>query len=202
MSTRKDIIDRCTNSITTRYDRPDISALKPSVWEDLEVKFIAQSEGAACRVISASSENETDEIIRTVYPDAKVIASALPFVKSATKNPDTIKSADELNHTDVGVIRAEFGVAENGAVWIPQQTKERAVCFISENLVVLLKRSNIVNNMHEAYRLIQQKEYGVDEFNSFGYGVFMAGPSKTADIAQVLVEGAQAARSLTLVLTD
>lgn len=202
MTTRKDIIDSCRNSIFFDFERPEMSSLHPSVWKDLEVKFIAQAEAAACRVISTSSELDADEIIRTVYPDAKVIASALPFVKSAVKNPDNIKEADELNHTDVGVICAEFGVAENGAVWIPQQVKERAVCFISENLVVLLKRSNIVNNMHEAYSLIEQKEYGADDFNSYGYGVFMAGPSKTADIAQVLVEGAQAARSLTLILTD
>ena len=90
------------------------------------------------------------------------------------------------------VIRGMFGVAENGCIWIPQQMKEKAVCFISENLVILLKKSEIVNNMHEAYKRI--------EFNDYGYGTFISGPSKTADIAQVLVMGAQAARSVTIFL--
>ena len=67
-----------------------------------------------------------------------------------------------------------------------------AVCFISENLVILLKKTEIVNNMHEAYKKIQ--------FNDYGYGTFISGPSKTADIAQVLVMGAQAARSATILL--
>jgi L-lactate dehydrogenase complex protein LldG len=105
-----------------------------------------------------------------------------------------VDSAQTLNGTDVGIIRGKFGVAENGCIWIPQQMKEKAVCFISENLIILLKKSEIVSNMHEAYRRI--------EFNDYGYGSFISGPSKTADIAQVLVMGAQAARSVTVVLTE
>ena len=94
----------------------------------------------------------------------------------------------------MGIIRGKFGVAENGCIWIPQQMKEKAVCFISENLIILMPKSQIVNNMHEAYKRIEfDKEYD-------GYGTFISGPSKTADIAQVLVMGAQAARSVTVFL--
>ena len=83
-------------------------------------------------------------------------------------------------------------MAENGCIWVPQTMKEKAVCFISEYLVILLDRTRIVNNMHEAYRQV--------EFNDYGYGCFISGPSKTADIAQALVMGAQAARGVTVVL--
>ena len=107
-------------------------------------------------------------------------------------NPDTIASAADLNGTDVGIIQGELGVAENGCVWIPQTMKERAVCFISEELVILLDKDNIVSNMHEAYKRIQMPHYG--------YGVFISGPSKTADIEQALVMGAQAARGVTVIL--
>ena len=96
-----------------------------------------------------------------------------------------------------------FGVAENACVWIPQQMKEKAVCFISENLVILLDKKQIVNNMHEAYARLSKKEgCGADQFDEYGYGSFISGPSKTADIAQVLVMGAQAARSATVLLLD
>ena len=92
----------------------------------------------------------------------------------------------------MGIIQGELGVAENGCVWIPQTMKERAVCFISEELVILLDKDNIVSNMHEAYKRIQMPHYG--------YGVFISGPSKTADIEQALVMGAQAARGVTVIL--
>ena len=112
----------------------------------------------------------------------------------ADLNPDTIASAADLNGTDVGIIQGEVGVAENGCIWIPQTMKERAVCFISEELVILLSKSNVVNNMHEAYKRIKMTNYG--------YGVFISGPSKTADIEQALVMGAQAARGVTVILIE
>ena len=102
------------------------------------------------------------------------------------------EEAKDLNGTDVGVIRGVLGVAENGCIWIPQTMKEKAVCFISEYLVIILDHTKIVDNMHEAYRLI--------EMNDYGYGTFISGPSKTADIAQALVMGAQAARGVTVIL--
>ena len=140
------------------------------------------------------SGRDVNELIRELYPDAKEIASNLPEITIATRNPDDVGRARDLNGTDVGIIRGEFGVAENACVWIPQTMKEKAVCFISENLVILLPKSQIVNNMHEAYSRIK--------FNDYGYGTFISGPSKTADIAQVLVMGAQAARSATVLLLD
>ena len=72
--------------------------------------------------------------------------------------------------------------------------KNKAVCFISENLVILVPKGQAVSNMHQAYKKIA--------FNDYGYGAFISGPSKTADIAQVLVMGAQAARSVTIIVTE
>ena len=88
--------------------------------------------------------------------------------------------------------REQVAVAENGCIWVPQTMKERAVCFISEQLVILVHCDQVVSNMHEAYARIQMTEYG--------YGCFISGPSKTADIEQALVMGAQAARGVTVIL--
>lgn len=191
MSSKKDIIDRCRASITQRLPRPTLADLDPTVYDNPLEKFITQAAAMGCKVIRANSTDEVDNIIKETYPEAKVIASSLPYVRSATLNPNTVADAQALNGTDVGVVNAQFGVAENGSVWVMQQVKERDVCFISENLVAVMPEK-VVSNMHEAY--------GEVSFNDYGYGVFIAGPSKTADIAQVLVNGAQAARSMTLIL--
>lgn len=191
MSTKKDIIDRCKASIRERLERPTLEDLNPMTYDNPLEKFISQAQVMGCKVERANSTDEVDAIIKKVYPDAKIVASSLPYVKSASLNPDTVPDAQALNGVDVGVIRAEFGVAENGSVWVMQKVKERDVCFISENLVAVMPE-HAVSNMHEAY--------GEVSFNDYGYGVFIAGPSKTADIAQVLVLGAQAARSMTLII--
>jgi L-lactate dehydrogenase complex protein LldG len=192
MSKKEDILSRYRANIKQQFDMPSLDDIKGITYPDPLVQFISISEGVGGKVVELEPGKDINELIRELYPEAKEIASNLPEITIATRNPDTIGSPQALNNTDVGVIRGMFGVAENGCIWIPQQMVEKAVCFISENLVILLKKSEIVNNMHEAYKRI--------EFNDYGYGTFISGPSKTADIAQVLVMGAQAARSATVVL--
>ncbi len=192
MSTKEDILKRYRANIRQKYDMPDLSDIQAITYPEPLVQFVKMSEMVGGQVIEVDAGRDINTLIRELYPDAKEIASNLPEITIATRNPDTVGRARDLNGTDVGVIRGMFGVAENGCIWIPQQMKEKAVCFISENLVILLKKSEIVNNMHEAYKRI--------EFNDYGYGTFISGPSKTADIAQVLVMGAQAARSVTIFL--
>ena len=192
MSTKEEILKRYRANIRQRFDMPDLSDIQAITYPDPLAQFVKMSEMVGGHVIEVDAGRDINTLIQERYPEAKEIASNLPEVTIATRNPDTVGHAHDLNGTDVGVIRGMFGVAENGCIWIPQQMKEKAVCFISENLVILLKKSEIVNNMHEAYRRI--------EFNDYGYGTFISGPSKTADIAQVLVMGAQAARSVTIFL--
>lgn len=192
MSTKEEILSKYRKNIQEKFDMPDLSKMKGIQYPDPLAQFISMTQNVGGKVYEMKPGQNVDDIIRELYPEAKEIASNLPEVNIATRNPDTCGSPQALNGTDVGVIRGMFGVAENACVWIPQQMVEKAVCFISENLIILLKKSEIVNNMHEAYKRIQ--------FNDYGYGTFISGPSKTADIAQVLVMGAQAARSATIVL--
>jgi L-lactate dehydrogenase complex protein LldG len=194
MSSKEDILKKYRANIRQQFDMPDLSDINAITYPDPLLQFMNMTKSVGGNAIEVESGRDVNELIRELYPDAKEIASNLPEITIATRNPDTVGRARDLNGTDVGVIRGKFGVAENGCVWIPQQMKEKAVCFISENLIILLPKSQIVNNMHEAYKRIEfDKTYD-------GYGTFISGPSKTADIAQVLVMGAQAARSVTVLL--
>ena len=194
MSNKDDILKKYRANVREKFDMPDLSDIKAIQYPDPLVQFIKMTESVGGHVIEVKEDQDINELVKEMYPDAKEIASNLPEITIATRNPDTVGRARDLNGTDVGIIRGQFGVAENACVWIPQTMKEKAVCFISENLIILLPKSQIVHNMHEAYKRIEfDKEYD-------GYGTFISGPSKTADIAQVLVMGAQAARSATILL--
>jgi len=192
MASKEDILKKYRANVRQKFDMPDLSDIKAVTYPEPLEQFVKMSEMVGGKVREMTAGEDINAVVRELFPDAKEIASNLPEVTIATRNPDTVGSALDLNGTDVGIIRGVFGVAENGCIWVPQQMKEKAVCFISENLIILLPKSQIVNNMHEAYHRI--------EFNDYGYGTFISGPSKTADIAQVLVMGAQAARSVTILL--
>ena len=194
MSSKEDILKKYRANVRVKFDMPDLSDIKAITYPDPLLQFMNMTKSVGGNAIEVEKGRDINELIKELYPDAKEIASNLPEITIATRNPDEVGRARDLNGTDVGIIRGSFGVAENACVWIPQQMKEKAVCFISENLVILLDKKQIVNNMHEAYQRI--------EFNDYGYGTFISGPSKTADIAQVLVMGAQAARSATVLLLD
>ena len=194
MSNKDDILKKYRANVKEKFDMPDLSDIKAITYPNPLVQFVKMSEMVGGQVIEVDAGRDINVLIRELFPEAKEIASNLPEITIATRNPDTVGRARDLNGTDVGIIRGQFGVAENGCIWIPQTMKEKAICFISENLIILLPKSQIVNNMHEAYKRIEfDKIYD-------GYGTFISGPSKTADIAQVLVMGAQAARSATILL--
>jgi L-lactate dehydrogenase complex protein LldG len=99
----------------------------------------------------------------------------------------------ELDGIDLAIIEGEFGVAENGSIWITDKNMgDRALPYITEHLAIVLKKSDIVPTMHHAYDRIGTEKYNL--------GTFIAGPSKTADIEQSLVLGAHGAKSLIVFL--
>lgn len=203
MSSKEDILSKYRANVREKFDMPDLSDIAATTYPDPLLQFMNMVKSVGGNAIDVSKDTDINKLIKELYPDAKEIASNLPEITIATRNPDEVGRARDLNGTDVGIVRGMFGVAENGCVWIPQQMKEKAVCFISENLIILLDKTQIVNNMHEAYaRLSKGEGCGANQFNEYGYGSFISGPSKTADIAQVLVMGAQAARSATVLLLN
>jgi L-lactate dehydrogenase complex protein LldG len=128
------------------------------------------------------------------YTQARKIASLIPEVGRANVDLAAMKDAHELEGLDIAIIAGEFGVAENGAVWVPGSTlgPHRAIFVVTQHLVLVVPAGQIVHNMHQAYDRIRLERPG--------FGIFISGPSKTADIEQALVIGAHGARSCSLFL--
>lgn len=188
---KEDLFKKLRANTREQYDMPDMN-IKGITYPDTYRQFVEMTLTVGGKIVEARKTDDLNALIRGLYPEARTFASNLPYITIAQRNPDNVDATD-LDGTDVGIVEGAIGVAENGCVWIPQTMKEKAVCFISEYLIILLDRQNIVNNMHEAYRRI--------EFDPrYEFGTFISGPSKTADIEQALVMGAQAARGLTVVI--
>ena len=133
-----------------------------------------------------------DAWLRAQFPEAAVICSATPEVRG-TRPLDSGAQPAELADVDVGVVRAAFGVAETGSVWLSEEELQvNALAYLAQHLVILLDPARIVGNLHQAYR--------DPRFNTARYAVLVTGPSATADIEGVLIHGAQGVRSLTVAM--
>lgn len=189
---KEELFKKLRANTREQYDMPDkpVEGIK---YADTYGQFAEMTKTVGGKIVEAGRGDDLNALIKSLYPDAKAFASSLPGITIAQKNPDTVAEASDLDGTDVGIIEGKIGVAENGCIWIPQTMKEKAVCFISEYLVIVLDKENIVDNMHEAYKRISFDP-------QYEFGTFISGPSKTADIEQALVMGAQAARGVTVVV--
>ncbi|MCG8554782.1 MAG: lactate utilization protein [Proteobacteria bacterium] len=130
-----------------------------------------------------------------VVNSAERRCSLLPDLVAGNVELETIRDPHELEDLDVIIAQAQFGVAENGALWIDDsELAQRVALFIAQHVVFVLEASAVVDNMHQAYARLT--------FSEPGFGVFVSGPSKTADIEQSLVIGAHGPRSATVLLWD
>jgi L-lactate dehydrogenase complex protein LldG len=152
-----------------------------------------QGVGGACVRVPdvAAAHRALSEL--PAYRDARRVASLVPGVGQGNVDLADVADPHELEGLDVAVLPGDLAVAENGAVWVDGRSlPHRAVFVITEHLVLVVDARAVVNDMHEAYARLASR--------AIGYGLFISGPSKTADIEQALVIGAQGARSCTVFL--
>jgi L-lactate dehydrogenase complex protein LldG len=190
MSSRDDILARIRRNQPAPRPLPEVPTFDAAAGSLLE-RFKAAVIRMGGKWVGPPADDNLDALTRQLFPEAKVICSATPEVQG-NRALDGARSPAELNDVDVGVVRAVFGVAETGSVWLTDaQFKVNTLGFLSQHLIVLLDPARILANMHHAYR--ERAHFDAR------YGVFMTGPSATADIEGILIHGAQGIRSLTIV---
>ena len=192
MSSRDAILAAIKKNTLQKFDYPKwkVNAIQ---YPDLVKQFISITAAVGGEAVELPEGMDVNEYILKRYPNMNAIASNMPEITCATLNPDDVEVAQDLNGTDLAVVKGEIGVAENGCVWIPQTVKHKIIYFIAERLVILLDKKNLVNNMTEAYAKIEQMP-------KYNFATFISGPSKTADIEQTLVKGAHGAMETLVIL--
>jgi L-lactate dehydrogenase complex protein LldG len=190
MSSRNKILEAVKLNQPALQQLPDLNTLVPVKYEDTFSQFVTVLSGIGGTVIEIQNTHEINEYVRKNFSSNQNYVTTLPEL-SEIKMLDEHLDAHFLENIEVAVVKAIFGIAENGAVWLTEdEMKIRALPFICQHLAVVLHKKDIVNNMQEAYTFINDSKYG--------FGVFIAGPSKTADIEQSLVLGAHGPKTMTV----
>ncbi len=162
--------------------------------EDLDLleEFKRNIEIVGGKVFSVNSDVDVLKQLKDLHPNTKSNYSVLQGSNDFnTIGLNKINKPQELEHLDLLVLKGDFGVAENGAIWITDDNFPlRVLPFITKHLVLVINKTEIVPYMHQAYSRLKDVDYN--------FGLFLSGPSKTADIEQALVIGAQGALSLSI----
>lgn len=153
--------------------------------------FVSAATAAGADVVIAA-RSDVSRLAMEASAVPPNVLSTVPEVRT-TIPPATDPHA--LDTLDLYVCAATLGVAENGAVWLATpDVIPRAALFLATRVVIVVDRATVVPTLHEAYARL--------DVRANPFGVFIAGPSKTADIEQSLVIGAHGPKELTMIIVD
>lgn len=192
MSLRKKILNNINSNKPALVELPVISMNEVIQYDDVVAQFKSVLESIGGTVHESADILHFKNFPEQEKQSGKNIINTVAELGSINNDIKSL-SAHDLAFVDKAYIKGTVAVAENGSVWVYEsQMINRLLPFICEHLVLVIGKKDIVATMHHAYQKIDTA--------SEGFGVFIAGPSKTADIEQSLVLGAHGPRNLTVLI--
>ncbi|MEJ7780541.1 MAG: LUD domain-containing protein [Daejeonella sp.] len=171
---------------------PDISIFRV-LEADISAKYSDTFTGIGGQVFPVTTMDKVKQLIRENFDTTKRIVSTLPDLSDVAEILSGEAGPHSFEDVELAIIQSYLAVAENGAVWLTEDVMgQRIIPYICQHLAVVVKESSIVSTMHDAYEKIAAEDYG--------FGGFIGGPSKTADIEQALVMGAHGPLSMSIFL--
>jgi L-lactate dehydrogenase complex protein LldG len=188
MSSREKILSQI------KINQPDYQELNvqfkfESVFDDLYAKFADTLNFVGGKAIEVADYEAIKADVREHYHDVSNIATTIPELTELADFSLNVSDPHDLEMLNLAIIEGDFAVVENAAIWVSEkQLPHRVLPMITQYLAIVIHKKDLLTNMHRAYERVK--------VNETGFGTFISGPSKTADIEQSLVIGAHGARGL------
>jgi L-lactate dehydrogenase complex protein LldG len=191
MSSREKILSAIATNQPELVALPTIDINTVIRYEDNFIQFKTVLEGIGGKVELIQDISVVNNLFNAEKSIGKLIINTFDEVDKQI----VLLTSFELEKLDKVCIKGSLGVAENGSVWVYEsQMFNRLLPFICQHLILVIDKKDIVPTMHHAYNKI--------DIAKEGFGIFIAGPSKTADIEQSLVIGAHGARTTTIYVVE
>ena len=176
-----------------RVEMPQNITFEANFTDEIE-KFTEVLRGIGGTVLMFENFADNQVYVNNEFSDAITTINLVPEITFGNADISIISDPHDLAPVDVAILRGQFGVAENGSIWLDEADfgGHRVLPFITQHLIIVLDKKRIFNNMHEAYTQL--------DITKTGFGLFLAGPSKTADIEQSLVLGAHGSKTMVVFL--
>ncbi|MCQ4143696.1 LUD domain-containing protein [Vogesella sp. AC12] len=180
MSSREQILAKLRHKRPHGPALPDIDAVPFITFADKFDAFATLVRNLGGDAVQLQPGETVAGIVAQRWPQAGRV------VDVTAANPEQVSVPHDWHDVDIAIVPGELAVAESAAVWVSHAgNSQRALYFLTQKLVLVVPRDAIVDTMRDAYQRVSIREHG--------FGGFISGSSRTADIEQSLVMGAHGA---------
>lgn len=197
MSSREQILNTIRANRPAPVELPDIHAQAFVHYDDPHQQFSTLVETLGGCAVYVNEGQSVMDAVKAHWPDAgqgRVVNLLEDSNGEQSQTPSQAQSQLPHDHqnVDIAIVAGQLAVAENASVWVSNANLDcRSLYFLCQRLVMVVPRERMVHTMRDAYAQIKIEERG--------FGSFIAGSSRTADIEQSLVMGAHGAMAALVV---
>lgn len=172
---------------------PPILRVREMDPEGRAASFIQKFEALAGKAVRVPDAGSAREWVASFLSGRTAVAAnapylmdcritSLPGVQSGFLDRDSLKAA--CSTANVGISSVDFALAETGSmVMIASATNPRLISLLPPVHVAVFPKSSIITGLDELFTAIPRPAGQASSM------VFITGPSRTADIEQILVRG-------------
>lgn len=178
--------------------------LQPAIGEDTRARFVRRVQAAAMTLAHVAREDEVPQAVAAYVadhglPTEIVVAPAL----AALPWPDTLRvsAGAAQRHTPVGVTPCAVAIAETGSVVLPSAPDTPTTLnFVPDDHIVVVHAAHVVMYLEDAWARLRER-YTPGAQSTWPRTVnVISGPSRTADVDQVVQIGVHGPRRVHVIL--
>jgi len=168
--------------------------------------LLARVEGLAGQGLRAATREAALEMVRTALAGRSAIASnaplldecgvtGLPGVRAGITNREQLRQL--CASAEVGITSADYALADTGTlVMLSSPQEARMISLLPPEHIAVVSSDRILSGLDELFAILP------DPASVTSSMVLITGPSRTADIEQILVRGVHGPGAITVLVID